>query len=303
MSADTGIEPPGAPAEGTASEVAVGSSARGRAWRAAFFTPSGVVGSLLVLGVLVLAALATLGLTPSATDQDVSRSLLGPSGTSWFGTDQFGRDVYARVAAGLAGSLRVAVVSVAVSGVIGVALGVVAGYYRGVADRLVGILTNVLFAFPSLLLALALAATLERSWVTVSIAIAVVYVPIFARVARAPALALRSAEYVVAATAIGRSRLSTLVEHVVPNMAGLLVVQTTLSLSWAILTEASLSFLGFGTPPPAPSLGGMVYEAQTLAVVAPWMLAFPGVALVLAVVGLNLVGDALRSVLDPRRER
>ena len=135
---------------------------------------------------------------------------------------------------------------------------------------------------------------------TVSIAIAVVYVPIFARVARGPVLSLRSAEYVVASRAVGRSRLSTLVEHVVPNMAGILVVQTTLSLSWAILTEASLSFLGFGTPPPAASLGGMVYDAQTLAVVAPWLLVFPGIGLVVAVVGLNLLGDSLRSALDPR---
>ena len=134
-----------------------------------------------------------------------------------------------------------------------------------------------------------------------SVAIAVVYVPIFARVARGPVLSLRTADYVIAADAIGRSRLSTLVEHVLPNMAGILVVQTTLSLSWAVLTEASLSFLGFGTPPPAASLGGMVYEAQTLAVIAPWMLAFPGAALVLAVVGLNLLGDGLRSALDPRR--
>ncbi|MBR7744252.1 ABC transporter permease [Phycicoccus sp. BSK3Z-2] len=273
---------------------------RGHAWRRAFLTPAGVVGLVLMALVLLLAGMAVTGLTASPSAQDVGRSLLGPGAQGWFGTDQFGRDVFARVASGLANSLRVAVVSVAVSGVVGISLGVLAGYYRGWADRLVGIVNNVLFAFPSLLLALALAATLERSWVTVSVAIAVVYVPIFARVARAPVLGLREAEYVVASDAIGRSRLSTLVRHVVPNMTGILVVQTTLSLSWAILTEASLSFLGFGTPPPAASLGGMVYEAQTLAVIAPWMLAFPGIALVVVVVALNLLGDALRSALDPR---
>ena len=180
-------------------------------------------------------------------------------------------------------------------------LGVLAGYYGGVVDRVVGVLTNVLFAFPSLLLALALAATLERSWLTVSIAIATVYLPIFTRVARGPVLRLRAVEYVTASTAIGRSRFSTLFAHVVPNMWGILVVQVTLSLSWSILTEAALSFLGFGTPPPAASLGGMVYDAQTISAVAWWMLAFPGLAIVLFVVGLNLVGDALRSALDPRR--
>ncbi|WP_211250968.1 ABC transporter permease [Phycicoccus jejuensis] len=286
---ETGLEP-GAAAAG-----------RARAWRAAFGTPSGAVGVLLMVLVVGLALVAALGLTPrDPAAQDVSRSLLGPSGDAWFGTDQFGRDVFARVASGLANSMRVAVVSVAASGAVGLTLGVLAGFFGGLVDRLAGMLTNILFAFPSLLLALALAATLERSWLTVSIAIAVVYVPIFARVARGPVLSLRSAEYVVASQAVGRSRLSTLVEHVVPNMTGILVVQTTLSLSWAILTEASLSFLGFGTPPPAASLGGMVYDAQTLAVIAPWLLVFPGIGLVVAVVGLNLLGDALRSALDPR---
>ena len=188
----------------------------------------------------------------------------------------------------------------AAAGLVGTTLGVLAGYYQGVLDRVVGVLTNVLFAFPSLLLALALAATLQRSWFTVAVSIAVVYMPIFARVARAPVLTLRSADYVLASVALGRSRLSTLVEHVVPNMRGILVVQVTLSLSWAILTEAALSFLGFGTPPPAASLGGMVYDAQSLSSVAPWMLYFPGAALVVAVVGLNLLGDTLRVALGHR---
>jgi peptide/nickel transport system permease protein len=268
---------------------------------AGFRTPAALVGVLLT-GVVVLLALAGLtGLTPyDPARQDVTQALQGPSGAHWFGTDQFGRDIFSRVAAGLANSLRIAVVSVGAAGLVGILLGVLAGYYQGVLDRVVGVVTNVLFAFPSLLLALALAATLERNWVTVSLAIGTVYMPIFARVARGPVLSLRTIDYVTASTAIGRSRLSTLFAHVVPNMRGILVVQTTLSLSWSILTEASLSFLGFGTPPPAASLGGMVYDAQTLSTVAPWMLAFPGAALVVFVVGLNLLGDSLRSALDPR---
>lgn len=275
---------------------------RERALLRAFRAPAGLVGLVLAVLVLVLAVAGLLGLTPSdPSRQDVAQALLGPSGSHWFGTDQFGRDVFSRVASGLANSLRIAVVSVGVSGLVGILLGVLAGYYGGVVDRVVGVLTNVLFAFPSLLLALALAATLERSWLTVSIAIATVYLPIFARVARGPVLRLRAVEYVTASTAIGRSRFSTLFAHVVPNMWGILVVQVTLSLSWSILTEAALSFLGFGTPPPAASLGGMVYDAQTISAVAWWMLAFPGLAIVLFVVGLNLVGDALRSALDPRR--
>ena len=283
-------------------EVPIERTRRKRAWLTAFRTPAGVIGLVLMVIVVVLAALSLFGLTADPAHQNVAESLKPPSGAHWFGTDQFGRDIFARVASGLANSLRISIVSVAVAAVAGTVLGVLGGYYQGIVDRLVGIITNVLFAFPSLLLALALAATLERSWVTVSISIAIVYLPIFARVARGPVLTLRTADYVLASTAIGRSRLSTLFEHIIPNMRGILVVQITLSLSWAILTEASLSFLGFGTPPPAASLGGMVYDAQTLSSVAPWMLLFPGAALIVAVIGLNLLGDSLRAALDPRTE-
>ena len=282
-------------------DVVLDRSRRSHAWVAAFRSVPGIAGIVLMAIVIVLALMAVFGLTPyNPAHQDVSQALQAPSGSHWFGTDQFGRDTFSRVAAGLANSLLIAIVSVAAAALVGTLLGVLAGFYLGVTDRLVGILTNVLFAFPSLLLALALAATLQRSWFTVAIAIAIVYMPIFARVARGPVLTLRSADYVMASTAIGRRRLSTLFEHVVPNMRGILVVQVTLSLSWAILTEAALSFLGFGTPPPAASLGGMVYEAQALTSVAPWMLLFPGAALICAVIGLNLLGDSLRAALDPK---
>jgi peptide/nickel transport system permease protein len=282
-------------------EVTADATRRRRPWLTAFRTPSGITGLVLMAVVLALAVMSWLGQTPyNEAQQNVAVSLHGPNGAHWFGTDQFGRDIFSRAAGGLADSLRIAVVSVAASAVVGITLGTLAGYYQGIVDRIVGVITNVLFAFPSLLLALALAATLQSSWVTVSIAIAVVYMPIFARVARGPVLTLRSADYVLASTAIGRRRLSTLTEHIIPNMAGILVVQITLSLSWAILTEAALSFLGFGAPPPAPSLGGMVFDAQTLVSVAPWMLIFPGAALIVAVVGLNLLGDSLRAALDPK---
>lgn len=282
-------------------DVALDSSRRSHAWGAAFRSVSGIAGIVLMGIVVILALMAVFGLTPyNPAHQDVTQALQAPNGAHWFGTDQFGRDTFSRVASGLANSLLIAIVSVTAAAVVGTLLGVLAGFYLGVTDRLVGILTNVLFAFPSLLLALALAATLQRSWFTVAIAIAIVYMPIFARVARGPVLTLRSADYVMASTAIGRKRFSTLFVHVVPNMRGILVVQVTLSLSWAILTEAALSFLGFGTPPPAASLGGMVYEAQALTSVAPWMLLFPGAALICAVIGLNLLGDSLRAALDPK---
>lgn len=272
-----------------------------RGWMAAFTSVAGIVAIVLMAITVILAALSPLRLLPyDPAQQDVAQSLMPPSPTHWFGTDQFGRDTFSRVSSGLANSLLISIVSVGVSFVVGTLLGVLAGFFLGVTDRIVGVVNNVLFAFPSLLLALALAASLQRSWLTVAIAIAVVYMPIFARVARGPVLNLRSADYVVAATAIGRTRISTLISHVIPNMRGILVVQLTLSLSWAMLTEASLSFLGFGTPPPAASLGGMIFEAQPLSSVAPWMLLLPGAALVCAIVGLNLMGDALRRALDPK---
>ncbi|MGW2341713.1 ABC transporter permease [Streptomyces sp. NPDC001661] len=262
---------------------------------------TGLIGAVFTLVVVVTAAAGLLGTLPyDPAAQDVSAALTAPSGEHWLGTDQFGRDVFSRVAAGLGSSLLVAGGAVAVSGTVGVVLGVLAGYFGGVLDRVVGVLTNVLFAFPSLLLALALAATLSRTRATVALAIAVVYAPIFVRVARGPVLTLRGADYVVAATAVGQRRLATLFTHVLPNMRGIVLVQVTLSLSWAVLTEASLSFLGFGTPPPAASLGVMVFDARTLSSVAPWLLAGPGVALIVFVFGLNLLGAGLRDVLDPR---
>ncbi|MFT4042075.1 MAG: ABC transporter permease [Gordonia sp. (in: high G+C Gram-positive bacteria)] len=286
----------------TASELRTDYPARTRMWLRAFRSPTAIIGIVLMLVILAMTAMSILGCTPyDPAHQNVAQSLQEPGGSHWFGTDQFGRDIFSRVATGLTNSLRIAVVSVAAAGIIGTILGVLAGYYQGIIDRLVGVVTNVLFAFPSLLLALAFAATLPRSWLTVSMSIAIVYMPIFARVARGPVLTLRSADYVLASTALGRTRISTLFEHVLPNMRALLVVQITLSLSWAILTEAALSFLGFGMPPPAASLGGMVYDAQTLITVAPWMLIYPGAALVGAVVGLNLLGDSLRTALDPQR--
>ncbi|WP_205855653.1 ABC transporter permease, partial [Phytoactinopolyspora endophytica] len=180
------------------------------------------------------------------------------------------------------------------------AAGLAAGFYRGFSDTAVGAVTNILFAFPPLLLALALASVFDRNWFTVAVAIAVVYTPIFVRVTRGPVLSLREVEYVKAAVSAGQSRTMVMLKHVLPNITSIIIVQVTLSLSWAVLTEASLSFLGLGTPPPAPSLGSMIYEARTLVTVAPWTMLAPGIVIVLLVVGLNLLGDGLRDTYDPR---
>lgn len=262
---------------------------------------SGLVGLILVVALGALSMVSALGLLPyDPIAQDPPSRLQGPSAEHWFGTDQFGRDVFSRVAAGVANSALISLVAVAVATIVGTLGGLIAGFYRGVSDGVISGVTNVLFAFPPLLLALSLASVFERNWFTIAIAIAIVYVPIFIRVTRGPVLSLREIEYVRAARSTGQRSVETLFRHVLPNITSIVIVQVTLSLSWAVLTEASLSFLGLGTPPPAPSLGSMIFEARTLVTIAPWTMIAPGVVVVLLVVGLNLLGDGLRDSLDPR---
>jgi peptide/nickel transport system permease protein len=258
-----------------------------------------------VTGVLVLVAVAaTFGLTPqNPLAQHTGHLLEAPSGTFWLGTDQFGRDIASRTFAGVAASLRVAVLSVTLAALVGTVAGVASGYLGGVWDQVVGRLTDVLFAFPAVLLALAIIAALGRGWLNTAVAIAIVYIPIFVRVARGPTLSVRELEYVAACRVLGFSRRRILFRHILPNVSAPIVVQVALALSWAILTEAGLSFLGLGTQPPDPSLGLMVSEARNLVTTAWWTMVFPSLAVVLAVIGLNLLGDGLRSALDPKEDR
>jgi peptide/nickel transport system permease protein len=252
----------------------------------------------VVVAVCLASVFGWLAHEPNA--QDPLSRLQAPDGEHWFGTDRFGRDVFARVAAGLLNSSLIALVAVAFSAVVGTVAGVAAGFFRGAADAAVSGVTNVLFAFPPLLLALALASVLTRNWFTVAVAIAVVYTPIFIRVTRGPVLSLREIEFVRAARAAGRTAPAIMFRHILPNITSIVIVQITLSLSWAVLTEASLSFLGLGTPPPAPSLGSMIYEARTLVNIAPWTMIAPGLVMIALVVGLNLLGDGVRDALDPQ---
>ncbi|MFI7614268.1 ABC transporter permease [Nonomuraea terrae] len=264
-------------------------------------SPAGLSGVVILVVLAVAAALSYAGLLPyDPIAQNPPSRFLAPSGEHLFGTDQFGRDVFSRVAAGVGNSALIAVVAVAFATVVGTLGGLVSGFYRGLTDGAIGGVTNVLFAFPPLLLALSLASVLTRNWFTVAVAIAIVYVPIFIRVTRGPVLSLREIEYVKAAVSTGQSRWQIMFRHVLPNISSIIVIQVALSLSWAVLTEASLSFLGLGTPPPAPSLGSMIFEARSLVFIAPWTLIAPGAVVVLLVVGLNLLGDGLRDTLDPR---
>src|SRR4051812_40864775 len=259
-----------------------------------------LAGLIMVVGLLLVAALAGLIAPYDPIANNVRAALQPPSSFYYFGTDRFGRDVFSRVIFGSRLSLFVALVSVSVSALIGVALGLISGYYRGWIDNLIGRVMDVFFSFPALLLAIGVAAMLGPGLNNAIIAIAVVYSPVFGRVVRGPVLVERGKEYVEAARVMGASSSRVLLLHVFPNVLSPLIVQATITLSQAILVEAYLSFLGLGTQPPFPSWGTMLQEGRTFLETAPWMSIFPGLAIMLTVLAFNLLGDGIRDVLDPR---
>lgn len=232
--------------------------------------------------------------------QDILARMQGPSAAHWLGTDNFGRDVLARTLAGYRTLFAISAVSVlgalCVGGTIGVAAAWRGGWFDDVAMRLM----DVLFAFPLILLAIGIIAVLGPGALGTSIAIAVVYTPIFARILRGPTLLLRETEYVAAARSIGATDARIMRRHLLPNLAPVILVQTSLSLSTAILVEASLSFLGLGTQPPTASLGRMLAESRNFLALSPWPAVFAGAAILFAALGFNLLGDGLQDRLDPR---
>jgi len=259
-----------------------------------------VVG-LAVLTVIALSALLAPRLAPYPVTEMHALDRFAPPGPRyWLGTDFFGRDLLSRILFGYRTSLLVAGLSVAFAMTVGSALGVVAGYAGGGIDTAVMRAMDILFAFPVLLLAIAVVVVLGAGTLTTVLAIGIVYVPIFARIARAPALVVREQAYVEAARALGQRPRRILLRHVLPNVSTPIFVQATINLATAILFESALSFLGLGTQPPYPSLGLMVSEGRNYLELSPWPSVFPGLAIVLVVLGFNLVGDALQEILDPR---
>lgn len=272
-----------------------------RTWDQLWADRMGRIGLLVTVLVTVAGIAGALGLTPyGPVAQHPTDAFAPPSGAYWFGTDQFGRDIFSRMFVGLATTLRIAVLSVAIAAVIGTLAGVAAGFFGKLWDTVIGGFTDVLFAFPALLLALTLVAALGPGWFNTVVAIAVVYVPIFVRVARGPTLAVRELDFVKAGRVLGFSSLRLLLRHILPNVMAPVIVQVALALSWAILTAAGLSFLGLGVQPPNPALGLMINDARQLVTTAWWAFAFPAAAIVVAVIGVNLLGDGLRAALDPK---
>ena len=263
-----------------------------------------ILGAILS-GLLVAAALLSFVWTPyDVTLIDVAAKLRPPSAAHWFGTDHFGRDTFSMVMTGARVSLAVALAAVGIGAGLGAPLGLLAAALHGSwLDEAVMRLNDLVFAFPALVIAILITAVFGPSAFNAILAIGIFNVPVFARLTRGAALGLWRRDFVLAAQVAGKGRARISLEHVAPNLSNLLIVQGTIQFSLGILAEAGLSYVGLGAQPPTPSWGRMLAEAQTMTAFAPWLAIFPGLAIVFTVLGLNLMGDGLRDLTDPRLRR
>jgi ABC-type dipeptide/oligopeptide/nickel transport system permease subunit len=259
-----------------------------------------VAGLVITLGYVVVGVLAPYIAPYDPAAIDVVNQYQPPSLSHPFGTDSFGRDIFSRVVHGTRISLRVATLSISFATVAGVMLGLTAGYYGGNVDEVIMRIMDVLFAFPGILLALVIIAALGPGLNKAIAALAIVYTPIMARIARGSALSVREEEYVMAAESYGESTLGIMFRDMLPNMIAAVMVQATISFAFSILAEAGLSFLGLGAQPPTPSWGILISLGQSSIEKAPWVSFFPGLAIMTTVMGLNFLGDGLRDALDPK---
>lgn len=288
------------------SQLAVGEGVKGRsltqdAFRRFFRNPTGILGLGIISFFIIVSLLAPVVRPYDASrDRNLRARLSPPSAEHWFGTDELGRDLFTRVWHGGRISLRVGLLAVVMALTVGTTLGLTAGFFGGWFDTLVVWLVDILLAFPGILLAIAIVATLGPSLTNALVAISITQIPVYVRITRVVTLALRETEYVQAARALGSSPRRIIFAHILPNGLSPLVVQLTLSVGVAILDVAALGFLGLGAQPPDPEWGVMIRDGFRQFLRAPWMSIFPGLAIFFSVVGFNLLGDAIRDVLDPR---
>jgi peptide/nickel transport system permease protein len=285
-----------------AADVSIETPAR-RAWRRLVRRRGAMVGLAVIVLVILVALFAPLIAPYDPATQSWSAVRKPPSAAYWLGTDEVGRDLLSRIIYGARASLSAGVISVGIAIAVGVPLGLVAGYAGGLLDGLVSRITDAMLACPFLILAIALAAFLGPSLGNAMIAIGVTATPIFIRLTRGQVLSVKAEDYVEAARAIGNPHPRIVLRHILPNVLPQLLVQATLTVATAIIAEASLSFLGLGQQPPAPSWGSMLNSAQRFLVNAPWMAVWPGLAIFVTVLSFNLLGDGLRDALDPRLNR
>lgn len=260
----------------------------------------GRIGLIGVMLVVILAIAAPYIAMYDVTEMFAKDKLSPPSSKFLFGTDDFGRDVFSRIIYGARVSLKVGIISVGISATFGFILGTIAGYYEGKIDTIIMGFMDVLFAFPSILLALFIVSALGPSLTNTMIAIGIVSTPVFTRTVRASVISIKSMEYISSAKSIGLKSNKIILRHVVPNILAPFTVQATLALSSAILTEASLSFLGLGIQPPNPSWGSMLSESRKYMELAPWLAIAPSLFIIGTILSFNILGDSLRDVLDPK---
>lgn len=259
------------------------------------------VGSLVVLVGLVLTALLADIIAPYAYDeQNLDKMLQPPSKEHWLGTDEYGRDILSRIIFGSRISLEVGFVAVTFSVMLGGIIGAISGFYGGKTDNLLMRFMDILLAIPGILLAIAIVNVLGPGLINVMIAVGIASIPSYARIVRASVLSIRDQEFVESAKAIGENDFSIIFRYILPNCMAPIIVQATLGVAWAILSAAGLSFLGLGLQPPSPEWGAMLSEGRQYVYQAYWVTTFPGLAIVLVVLALNLLGDGLRDALDPR---
>ena len=273
---------------------------RQRAWRRLRARKSAMLGLVVIL-VLVVVALAAPWIAPfDPAKQSWTALRKAPSALNWFGSDESGRDIFSRVVFGTRASLMAGVVSITIALSIGVPIGLLAAYRGGFVDTIVSRITDAMLAIPFLILAIAFAAFLGPSLSNAMIAIGLTAAPLFVRLTRGQVMGAKVEDYVEAARAVGNPAWRIAFRHILPNILPALIVQATLSIATAIIAEASLSFLGLGQQPPAPSWGSMLNTAQRFLTQAPWMAIYPGLAIFLTVLSFNLLGDGLRDALDPK---
>jgi peptide/nickel transport system permease protein len=269
----------------------------------AFSSRSFLIGFLITVAIAAMAIVSYAWTPYDITRLIVSDKLQPPSAIHWFGTDHFGRDILSMVMIGARNSIAVALVAVGIGMGVGVPLGALAAARGGWFDETLMRLNDVVFAFPALLSAIMITAIFGPGAINAIIAIGIFNIPVFARVARAGALALWPREFILAARSAGKGKALITIEHILPNIASLLLVQGTIQFALGILAEAGLSYVGLGAQPPMPSWGRMLFDAQTRMIVAPYLALFPGFAIILTVLGLNLLGDGLSDTLDPKLRR
>ncbi|MFD1039743.1 ABC transporter permease [Virgibacillus byunsanensis] len=260
----------------------------------------GLIGSVGVLLVVIIGLLAPIIAPFSPEQMFTEHTMEGPSGQFIFGTDEFGRDIFSRIIYGTQVSLQVGLIAVGIGATCGLIFGLIAGYFQGKADQIIMRIMDVFFAFPDILLALTIVAVLGPSLTNTMVAIGIVFTPVFTRIVRGTVISVKENEYITNAVAIGVSPINIILKHITPNIMAPFIVQITLGLSGAILTEAALSFLGLGVQPPDPSWGVMLNSSRAYMEFAPWTILFPAGAIVFTIFCFNLFGDSLRDLLDPK---